>query len=115
MPKVSWDKVRADLQRIDPAVAGQLRSNAEKILHHIPPRDYPADEGTDDGIMWHRGADHESPNERADGPQNYFLLYTNQDPGPGFEILAVRSIHQVGSKWVQMTMDLSDLTDTPPL
>lgn len=35
-----------------------LRRNAEEILHYIPPRVYPADEGAFDGIMWHRAIDH---------------------------------------------------------
>ena len=117
MPRVSWDKAEADLDRIAPAVANQLRRNAEKILHDIPPLDVPGDEGVlDDRILWHRGS-HENLNERDDGPQNYLLLYRKHDSDSEFEILAVPSNKQVASKWVQMTMtvELSDLTDMPPL
>lgn len=117
MPRVSWDKAEADLDWIAPAVADQLKRNAEEILHNIPPLDVPGDEGElDDGIMWHRGS-HETLDEHADGPQNYLLLYRKHEFDSEFEILAVSSNKQVASKWVQMTMtvELSDLTDTPPL
>ena len=40
--RVSWsDQAEADLDNIPPAVAYELRRNAEEILHDIPPRVYP--------------------------------------------------------------------------
>lgn len=107
MRKVSWVKAESDLDSVDPAVAGQLKRNAEEILHDIPPRAYPADEGAYDGIMWHRGEAHERLVEHSDGPQNYFLFYAKNRSGSEFEILAVRSIHQSASMWVQMIMEVS--------
>jgi len=107
MPRVSWDKAEADLDSIAPAVAYQLRRNTEEILHYIPPRTaYPADEGTDGRIMWHRGVAHGrgmEQEEQDDGPQNYFLFYRRRTTAPGFEILAVRSIHQMANMYAQMT------------
>jgi hypothetical protein len=117
MPRVSWDKAEADLDGIAPDVADQLKHNAEEILHNVPPLDVPGDEGElDDGIMWHRGS-HERVNEDADGPQDYLLLYRKREFDTEFEILAVPSNKQVASKWVRMivTVELSDLTDMPPL
>jgi hypothetical protein len=102
--KVSWDKAESDLDSVDPAVVVQLKENAEEILHDIPPRVYLADEGFHDGIMWHRGEAHTRLEDQADGPQNYFLFYAKSDSDREFEILAVRSVHQVSSKWLGMTM-----------
>jgi hypothetical protein len=106
MGRVSWsDQAEADLKSIAPgAVRDQLRRNAEEILHLIPPRTaYPDDEGADGGIMWHRGDGH-SPvfADQDDGPQNYFLFYRRRATAPGFEILAVRSIHQMARRWKQI-------------
>jgi hypothetical protein len=95
----SWDAER-DLESSvsDPAVRDQLRRNAEKILHNIPPRTFPDDEGAGDGgIMWHRGVSHELP-EQPGGPQNYFLFYRRRNPAPGFEVRGVRSTHQIASR-----------------
>ena len=114
MPQVTWlARAEADLRAIvsNPAVRDQLRCNAEEILHDIPPRTCPADEGADDGIMWHRGITHEQERqieagwlaEQADdGAQacDYFLIYRSLNPA-GFEVLAVRSTGQIAS-WEQM-------------
>lgn len=111
---VSWsDQANADLQRIgNPAVRRQIKRNAElpEVVHHIPPRRYPADEGHYSGIMWHRAISHdrsarEGAAEQDNGPLNYFLLYRSQrrDP-PEFEIKAVRSLGDIAGGWIQMTM-----------
>ena len=58
--------------------------------------------------MWHRGVGHgrcTEQEEQDNGPQNYFLFYGRRATAPGFEILAVRSIHQMASKWAQMTRE----------
>jgi hypothetical protein len=101
---VSWsDRAEADLRRIYPAaVRQQIRSNAEEILHRIPPQEYPVDEGFHSGIMWHRAIDHERPTGQDNGPVKYFLLYRRRDP-PEFEVEAVRSLEQMGGLWLQMT------------
>ena len=104
MLKVSWDKAESDLDSVDPAVVIQLKQNAEEILHDIPPWVYPADEGSYDGIMWHRGEAHARLEDQPDGPQNYFLFYAKSGPDQEFEVLAVRSVRQVSSKWLGMTM-----------
>ena len=59
--------------------------------------------------MWRRSITHEQEHQRdagtlPDGPGawDYFLLYRKREPGQGFEVLAVRSIYQVASLWVQM-------------
>ena len=113
MSRVSWsDQAEADLQSIDPdAVRDQLRRNAEEILHYIPRRTaYPADEGACSGIMWHRGIAHGrcAEEEQDNGPENYFLFYRRRTTTPGFEILAVRSIHQMASMYAQMTREPRD-------
>jgi hypothetical protein len=116
MGRVSWSgQAEADLDSIDPVVRDQLRRNAEEILHLIPPCTHPADEGADSGIMWHRGDGHGRFTDRSNGPQDYFLLYRSCDPAPGsedpeFEVLAVRSIHQVARMWVQMTSTPADIS-----
>ena len=113
MGRVSWlDQAESDLDSIAPAVKDQLRRNAEEILHDIAPRIFPTDEGAAGGIMWHRCITHEQDREieagrlpeQADGPQNYFLIYRKRNPAPGFEVLAVRSIGQIASMWVQMSI-----------
>ena len=113
MGRVSWSvRAESDLQSINPgAVRDQLRHNAEEILHYIPPRTaYPADEGADGRIMWHRGVAHGrcTGQEEDNGPQNYFLFYRRRVTAPGFEILAVRSIHEVASMYAQMTREPRD-------
>jgi hypothetical protein len=113
MERVSWsDQAEADLQSIDSAVRGQLRRNAEEMLDHIPPNTaHPADEGANGGIMWHRGIGDGGSTDQDNGPQNYFLLYRKRNPAPGFEILAVCSIHQMASMWAQMTREPRDTYD----
>jgi hypothetical protein len=54
----------------------------------------------------------EQPHEKqlkdtTDGPWNYFLMYTKGNSAK-FEVLGVRSTHQMASMWVQM--DRSHLT-----
>ena len=109
MPKVTWTaRAVADVETLvaEPTVRQQLKANAETILHDIPSTEVarPADEGVAAGIMWHRGTADEFENfsEQDDGPWNYFLFYRRQEPGPGFEVLAVRSVSQIASAWEQM-------------
>ena len=45
--------------------------------------------------------------DTTDGPWNYFLMYTKGNSAK-FEVLGVRSTHQMASMWVQM--DRSHLT-----
>jgi hypothetical protein len=121
MGRVSWsDQAAADLDSIDPAVRDQLKRNAEKILHLIPPGADPADEGAWSGIMWHRGDGHGRFTKLPNGPQDYFLLYKRREPAsgsedseedPDFEVLAVCSIRQVASVWVQMTSTPAESRD----
>jgi hypothetical protein len=109
MGRVSWsDQAEADLDSIDPAVRDQLKRNAEEILHLIPPLTDPADEGVEGEIMWHRADGHGRFTSRPDGPQNYFLIYRSHGAAtasedPQFEVLALRSIHQLACMWIQMT------------
>lgn len=115
MGRVSWsDQALVDLERVveDPAVREQLKRNAEEILRDIPLRAVSADEGFEGEIMWHRGITHEQESqapagwlsETPEGPQvwDYFLFYRERKRGQGFEVLAVRSTHQVASRWIQM-------------
>jgi hypothetical protein len=113
MGSVSWsDQAEADLESIDPAVGKQLRRNAEQILRPISLATAdPADEGVYGEIMWHRGDGQDRfTREEDNGTQDYFLFYRRRDPAPGredpdYEVLAVRSIHQMASMWVQMTSE----------
>jgi hypothetical protein len=66
--------------------------------------------------MWHRGVPHEHEwlseqadgledqaddlEDQANGPELYFLFYRQLGPGPGFEVVAVRSVHQIAELWV---------------
>ena len=102
--KVSWHKAEPDLESIDPLVVDQLKRNAEELLHDIPPRQH-QDDGVRDGIMWHRGAAGELPEGQSDGPQNYFLFYTKGEFEQEFEILAVRSLRQLSTRWLRLTDD----------
>lgn len=118
MAKVIWTaRAIADLETLvtEPAVRHRLSANAENILHDIPSAAVarPADEGVADGIMWHRGTadEYEDFSEQADGPQNYFLFYRRQESGPGFEVLAVRSVYQVASMWEQMNEETAEVAD----
>jgi hypothetical protein len=102
--EVSWHKAEPDLADIDPPVVDQLKRNAEELLHDIPPWKH-EDDGVRDGIMWHRGAAGEWPEEQSDGPQNYFLFYQKSRSGHDFEILAVRSLQQVSARWLRLAAD----------
>jgi hypothetical protein len=80
MPEVEWShQANARLEAIDPAVADQLRNNAPKLLHEIPPMpEFPRDEGSEGEVMWHRAVAHEEQclePEQDDGPQNYLYFY----------------------------------------
>lgn len=110
MPRLWWDRAESDLSGVSPTVVVQLKRNAEMILHHIPPLIH-LDEGISDGIMWHRavtvtygGVEEQLP----DGPQNYFLFYKGNGSAQEFEILAVRSVHEVASWWVRMSLQRDD-------
>jgi len=113
---VSWSK-RADEDLgayvMVPAVREYLRRNADKILHDVRPEPPMRcvelwDAGADGELMWHRGVPHEHERlseqadgleEQADGPELYFLFYRQRSPGPGFEVVAVRSVHQLARLW----------------
>lgn len=110
--RVSWsEQADVELLRIsDPAVRRQIKRNAEQpeVVHHIPPCNYPADEGHHSGIMWHRAVSHDRPaleeaEEQDNGPLNYFLLYRSlrRNP-PQFQIQGVRSLRQIGGVWNRM-------------
>jgi hypothetical protein len=125
----------------DRSVQEDLKRNAEETLHEIPERgdeysqdhsdeyredhsdeyreDHSADEGRVGEIMWHRGWTHEQERQAEreleestdDGPWNYFLIY-RKVPGPTvFEVLAVRSVHQVANHWRQMEDEDGEGTD----
>jgi hypothetical protein len=113
---VSWsDQAEAELRSIaNPAVRRQIRRNAElpEVVHHIPPRDYPVDEGHHGGIMWHRAISHGRSTGQDDGPVGYFLFYRSRRRNPPeFEIKAVRSLRQMASMWVQMNKGPDDIYD----
>jgi hypothetical protein len=115
MSRLLWDRAESDLDNVDPAVVVQLKRNAEEILHDIPPVMFPADEGIWEDIMWHRVVPHNGFNQsharfdqESDGPHNYFLFYTKSRFVQEFEILAVRSIHDVGRKWLSMNRDIDN-------
>jgi hypothetical protein len=110
---VSWDnEAEAKLGSMTPAVADELRRNAEEILHDIPPVDYEGDEGDlPNGGMWHRGAAHarlseqdEGLSEQGGGAQNYVFLYRRQDSSPQFEILKVLSNKEMASLYARIYM-----------
>ncbi len=114
MGKVLWSaQAEADLAELEstyPGVTKQLKRCAGKVLHPISPHIAdPAEEGIDGEIMWHRGDGHgDFMKRRGCGPQDFFLFYRrcDSDPGPRgseFEILAVRSIHQVARTWLAQT------------
>jgi hypothetical protein len=121
MSGVWWsDKALAELEVVveDPAVREQLKRNAEETLHDILPGEISADEGAEGEIMWRRGITHEQARQRDAGtlpePEddpyqawNYFLLYTKR-ADQGFEVLAVRSVHQIASLWMKMGLGDAD-------
>ena len=126
MGKVSWsEQAESDLESLvaNPAVRAQIKNIVEEILHDIPPRTCP-DDGSAHGIMWHRcitgkqkrqleeaeleeaeleeeQLEEEQLRDTTDGPWNYFLMYT-KGHSANFEVLGVRSTHQMASMWVQM-------------
>ncbi len=114
MGKVLWsDAAEADLAELEsmhPGVRRQLKRCAGKALHLISPHTAdPSEEGIYGEIMWHRADGHgEFLKRQGSGPQDYFLLYRRCDSAaeckdPQFEILAVRSIRQVGAMWLAKT------------
>ena len=54
--------------------------------------------------------DEDQLKDTTDGPWNYFLMYTKGNSAK-FEVLGVRSTHQMASMWVQMDSDPPDITD----
>jgi hypothetical protein len=124
MPRVSWDLAQADLANIGPAVAEQIKRDAEDILHVIPP-ECPDSAAESDGLMWHRCARHSSipspaddtddgTDEPGDEPHGYFLFYRRQGADQEFSVVAVRSNQQVASMWAQMNRQLLDFMGTSP-
>lgn len=120
MSRVSWsEEALADLEFVveDLSVRKQLMRNAEETLHKIPRHANPADEGAEGEIMWRRAITREQERQRdagmlpepEDGAQtwNYFLFYREQKPGK-FEVLAVRSIYQVASRWMRTEREIAD-------
>jgi hypothetical protein len=115
MARVSWsEEAERDLEVFvaTAAVRDQLRRNAQEVLHDIAYAPRPscareADAGAVGEIMWHRGVPHghERLPEQSDGPQNYFLIYRRQNSAQEFEVLGVRSIHQVARYWEQMSRE----------
>ena len=120
MSGVWWsDKALAELEvdDEDPAVREQLKRNAEETLHDILPGEISADEGAEGEIMWRRGITHEQARQRDAGtlpePEddpyqawNYFLFYRKRETDHGFEVLGVRSVHQIASQWMKMEREL---------
>jgi hypothetical protein len=116
MSGVWWsDEALAELELVveDPAVREQLKRNAEETLHDIPPGANSADEGAEGEIMWRRAITHEQERqikagtllEPEDDPYqawNYILFYRKREPDHGFEVLAVRSVHQIASLLMKM-------------
>jgi hypothetical protein len=123
--RVSWsEQAESDLESLvaNPAVRAQIKHIAEEILHDIPPRTCP-DDGSAHGIMWHRcitweqkrqleeaELEEEQLKDTTDGPWNYFLMYTKGNSAK-FEVLGVRSTHQMASMWVQMGTEQPDIID----
>ena len=114
MRKVLWSaQAEADLAKLEstyPGVTKQLKGCAGKVLHPISPQTAdPAEEGIDGEIMWHRGDGHgDFMKRRGCGPQDFFLFYRRCDSAhgsedPEYEVLAVRSIHQVATAWLAQT------------
>lgn len=113
MGRVLWSgQAEADLANLErdcPAIGNQLKRCAGKVLHLISRNADPDEEGMVGEIMWHRGDGHGTfMKRRGCGPQDYFLFYRRCDSAPGgedpeFEVLAVRSIHQVGAMWLAQT------------
>lgn len=113
MPEVRWSRLaEAKLGNIAPATRDQLTSNAGKILHSIPPVQFPHDEGFRGEVMWHRGipcgmlSEELLAQEDHDGPWNYFLLYRPQppdaeepDPVRNFHVLDVCSVAEIARRW----------------
>ena len=101
--EVLWSaQAESDLEDIAPVIRQQLRRNAGVTLPDTQPCAWA---GSAHGIMWHRGINHEQEHrveeleeEDADGiqPRDYYLFYRKLDPN-GFEVLAVRSIHQIAN------------------
>jgi hypothetical protein len=115
MLRVLWSsQAKSDLAGIDPSVRDQLVDGVEKTLRDAQRRISPADGGAAHGIMWYRGIAPASSLRQTDDPQNYFLFYRPLNP-EGFEILAVRSIHQLASRWTQMNKESESGTYMPPL
>jgi hypothetical protein len=115
--EVSWsNQAIQDLEAYVtvPAVKEYLLLYADKILHDVRPEQrircvVLGEAGADGELMWHRGVPHEHEwlseqadglEEQADCPELYFLFYRERSPGPAFEVVAVRSVHQLAELWV---------------
>jgi hypothetical protein len=104
---LSWsEQAEDDLEIINPAVRDQLRRNATETLPDV--RDCTGRTLVGDKeIMWHRGITHvqeedeDDDEDDGDQPCDYYLLYRRLD-SEDFVVLAVRSVHQIGRKWMQM-------------
>ena len=128
MPGAHWSRrAEAKLMAIaDDDVRDQLTSNADEVLHHMPPVGFPQDEGLEGEILWHRGitcgtAPHELPaQEDDDGPWNYFLFYTpwhpapeDPDPDKDFEVLYICHISEVAERCEEMRARHPDASGVP--
>lgn len=122
IPRVSWSPeaiCELELTVKDRSVQEDLKRNAEETLHQIQERsdvdrgehgEHSADAGRVGEIMWHRGWTHEQERQAEreleestdDGPWNYFLIYRQVPGSAAFEVLAVRSVHQVANCWRRM-------------
>ena len=108
MTRVSWSRAaQYDLVNVvrAPAVIDELRDNAEVTLHIV--QTVNEDEGTNGKTMWHRGFTHEQqhliglgtlPDRRAPQVWHFFLFYRQRRRPPGFEVLGVRSLAQIGAR-----------------
>jgi hypothetical protein len=111
--ELSWsEEAEADMEIVNPAVRDQLRCNATETLPDV--RDCTGRALVEDKeILWHRGITHaqeqrwryeedeDDDDDDGDQPWDYYLLY-HRLGSEDFEVLAVRSVHQIGRKWVQM-------------
>lgn len=118
--RVIWSlHARIDLELVveEPAVREILPEIAEKILHEIEDRSagehaskaLAADEGRDGEVMWiractpaHRSQEDGEPEDAEDSSGNYRLFFRKAAGPAEFEVLAIRSLHQIAERWEQM-------------
>ena len=125
----------------NPVVRAQIKHIAEEILHDIPPRTCADDgsaygimwhrcitreqkrqleeaeleEAELEEAELEADLEEAQPHEKqlkdtTDGPWNYFLMYTKGNSAK-FEVLGVRSTHQMAGMWVRMDSEPPDITD----